>query len=883
MLAIAILVGGYFGYTYWLAAPKSGPWHFIPKNAALVLETSETIATYHAIVKLDIWSAFDKTPFARRIEQELANLDSVDNVSIRNTFQNSSSLLAFFPVSTNELDALLVTELKSSQQRNYLAKTIKLYKGSGHRYKTRLYNGFTIEEFYDASGGDSFSFVRFQNQFIGSFSPFLVEDAIRAFIDQEESSFLAGFPETRALKPLDQDNGNLYVNIKELASILNVFPSESMEALGRSAFLDVDFDPSSVRLTGFTFPEDDLLSTFSTGPGSFNLLDVVPNNTAKLSHYSFQDAEAWRAKLIDFDPEIKSATDRLKSRFDVDADFLFGQIHQEIGVADLEVIGADSPDRLIFFDTRDINESGEFLNQAARRMATDSVFSDRVGNYVLQKIDPSLATAILGHRSSLDKECYYMVHNKYVIMSNSLAQLKRLIQSLQTDNTWRRSLLINNLLDLSNREANHTMIVHVPRSWNQLINSLKPRWKPVFEANQEGFKSLEYLGFQYSKVDDKFYTSVVAYQPEPPRQPAQVRTTNKIALASKVISRPNLIRSHVNQSVEVLAQDSSLQLYHLSADFDVLWANRLSESIVGTIQSVDFYKNNKTQYAFCTTTQLHIIDRTGAYIEGFPVAIPGENSISHFSVVDYDGSKNYRYMITNSKGEIYLFDNSGKPLSGWAPKVTGLQLFSAPVHIRAAGKDAFIVLDGNGAINLINRRGQMNSGFPFDLKTEVVDNYFPEAAGSFETSGLTTLTEDGEIVRVNFKGQVEFRDQLFKPDANTTFTLVADVLKNDFIIIRSSEGLWEVLDSRGAKLFEKTYIKNEKRIFQFYRFGGGKDLILVGNPEEGFLTIYDLDGKVLSQKPLRSSNPVSVLYTENRDSYTLYVAYDNVVEKLEIK
>ena len=868
---------------YWLKSPSAYSWHFIPKNAALVLETQQTIATYDSIRKLDVWRAFDRTSFAQNIEQELANLDSVDTADFRKTFGENATLIAFFPVSANELDVLLVTEMNSSTKRNYLSRCILVYKELGYRYKTRLYNGFTIEEFYDSSDGESFSFIRFQNHFVGSFSPFLVEDAIRAFIDKEETSFSASFQETKSLKPLDYDNGNLYVNMKELRSLLNLFPNESQSVFGKSAFLDIDFTPSSIKLTGFTFPENDLLSTFISGPGSFDLLEVVPNNTAKLSHYSFQDAEAWRTKLLDFDPNIKSTTEALKLKFDVDVNFLFGQINQEVGVADLEVVDTDRPDRLVFFDTKNIDVTKDFLNQATRRMAIDSIFFDQVGNYILKKIDVGIATAMLGHRSALDQECYYMIHGKYVIMSNSLTQLKRLIQALQTDNTWRRSLLINNLLDLSSREANYTMFVHIPRSWNEFTNNLKMRWKPVFETNQVAFKSLEYLSLQFSKVDNKFYTNAIAYQPEPPKQPAKVRTVNKIPLASKVITKPYLIKSHLDQSLEVLVQDSAMQLYHLSTNFDVLWDIPLSEPIVGAIQPVDFYKNNKTQYAFCTNSQLHIIDRTGSYIDGFPISISGRNKIAHFSVVDYDGSKNYRYMITNSNGDIYLLDNNGKPLSSWAPKVVGSQLFSEPSHIRAAGRDAFIIVKRNGAINMFNRRGQANSGFPHNLKTEVVDIYFSEATGSFETSRLTTLTADGKMIRINFNGQLEFQEQLLKPDANTTFSLVKDVFENDFIIIRSSDNLWEVLDNGGAKLFEKTYIKNEPRTTQFYRFGGGKGLILVGNTEEGFLMIYDLDGKVLTQKALRSSIPVSVLFSENRNSYTLYVGYDNVIEKLEIK
>ena len=44
---------------------------------------------------------------------------------------------------------------------------------------------------------------------------------------------------------------------------------------------------------------------------------------------------------------------------------------------------------------------------------------------------------------------------------------------------------------------------------------------------------------------------------------------------------------------------------------------------------------------------------------------------------------------------------------------------------------------------------------------------------------------------------------------------------------------------------------------------------------------YDMDGKVLTQKPLESSNPVSVIFSENQNSYTLYLGHNNIIEKVK--
>lgn len=886
LVVIAVLGSAYLAYDQWLVPEKVAAWDFIPKNSAVVLETNETLSTYDSIKTLRIWRALDDASFVKVIEEGLTKIDAIDtNFSIRKVFANSSSLIAFSPVSISSLGVLLVLKINSREQRNYLKQAVEAYKQLGYQFKTRNYNGFTIEEFYKQTEGNIFSFLRFQGYLIGSFSPFLVEDAIRTFNNQKETSFSSNFQKIRSMKPLDRDEGNVYLNLVEFNSMVNLFLQKEQDVFAQSAFLDINFKQYLLKLTGFTFPKDDFLSTFSSGPGSFNLLDVIPNNTANLAHYSFQDAKEWRTKLRDFDSEIEEVSDWLKSEFDVNTDVLFDNIHQEIGVADLEAVGSKKPDRLIFFNTNNVAEVSQFLRRAAIQMATDSTFSDKMGDYVLRKLNVEIARALLGNRSALDNECYYTLHREYVIMSNSPAQLKRLIQSIESDNTWRKSLQINKFLNFADREANYSLFMNVPRGWDQLLNTLKPSWKPFFEKNKAGLKSLEYLSLQFSKVDDKFYTSAVVYQPEYnlQKQRAKKRAVNTISLASNAITRLFLIKNHVNPTLEILTQDSALQLYHISSDFNILWTSRLSEPIVGSIEPVDFYQNNKTQYVFCTTSQLHILDRTGASIEGYPITLSAMNPITHFSVVDYDGSKNYRFMITDSKGNIYLLDKSGELLTGWNPKSTGSALNSAPRHIRVAGKDVFIMVNKKGVIDLLNRRGTSYPGFPLDLKSEVVKSYFTETSGSFETSKITTLTNRGEILRINFSGRIEHRKQLFKPDATTTFAIVPDALKNTFVILRSSDNLWEVLDDTGAKIFSKTSLKNDKKIVQYYRFSGGRVLFLVTEVHLGTLTIYEMDGNRLTQKSLRSSNPVNLLSSEDKNGYILYLSYDNVIEKISVK
>jgi hypothetical protein len=796
IIPACLLIVGYVVYILVFAETKANKWDFIPENAALVWENDNGLSTYDSVQQLGVWSAFSELPSVKRLNAYLVSLEkTAEGPELCSVFSNTPVIVAVCPISSTDLDALMVVQLVSGGARSYVKQRVQQFEEGGYQLKSRTYNDVLIHELYHPADGSVFSYFMNGDHLVGSFTPFLVEDAVRSFKSSDKLAFMGRFPELTTLTPLQQDQGNVYVNLKEFSRLLESFSGQKLSLPGHSAFLDVAMGSSSFKVSGFTFYQDDFLSSFTSGPVSFELLEIVPNNTALLKHYSTESMAEWRRSLLNLDSSIGEATTQMKSTYDVDADFLFEQIKGEFAIAELEIVGNAYSDRLVFFDVKSSDEVASFMRQAAGRMGDDSLFVDRVGDYELIRIaDPLFAQALLGTLSQLAEECYYLLYRNYVVLSNSLGQLKRLLVAIEADNTWRKSLRMNSMLELSNREANFSVFVNTPRVWNHLMSELKPEWKPFFQANESGFKSLEYIGVQFSRVDQKFYTSLTAYQPEAPRQPAKVSYGERASLMAPLITKPFVVRSHVNQALEVLVQDSLLQLYHLSSTFEILWTQRLSAPIIGSIQPVDYYANGKYQYAFVAGGQLHIIDRTGNYVDGFPVKIPAKQAITYFSVVDYDGSKNYRFMCTDIDGNIYLLDKAGKALDGWAPKVGGRGMSTAPRHIRIAGKDAFIIKTRN-TIDLVSRLGKSYQGFPITFDEPLVEEYFPEATGSFETSKLTTLTQGGELLRINFSGRIEYREQLVKTGPTTVFGVVPDVLENTYLILRMTDDTWEILDA----------------------------------------------------------------------------------------
>jgi len=138
------------------------------------------------------------------------------------------------------------------------------------------------------------------------------------------------------------------------------------------------------------------------------------------------------------------------------------------------------------------------------------------------------------------------------------------------------------------------------------------------------------------------------------------------------------------------------------------------------------------------------------------------------------------------------------------------------------------------------------------------------------------------LIRINFSGRIEYREQLVKTSPSTSFGLVPDVLENTYLILRITDDTWEVLDAAGVRLFEKNYGRPSANSVQFYRYGGGKTLLLVADRENGFLSLFDLQGNSLSARPLETKNPSSVIYFESQSLYQLYLTQGKNVEKVRI-
>jgi hypothetical protein len=279
-----------------------------------------------------------------------------------------------------------------------------------------------------------------------------------------------------------------------------------------------------------------------------------------------------------------------------------------------------------------------------------------------------------------------------------------------------------------------------------------------------------------------------------------------------------VVRNHNNGSREVVLQDSAFNFYQISSQGRLLWSDSLPSAIQGQVSQIDYYKNNKLQYLLATQDQVHIIDRNGDDIEGYPVKVPTETILRDIRAIDYDNSKNYRIAATDDNGQIFLMDKTGKLLEGWSPKVMDDRLIEAPRHIRVRGKDCIIAVQRNGMVHVMNRRGQNYPGFPVDLKGTTHNPLYIEIGTSFSNTYFTTINDSGLILKFNLEGAITQREQLLKPSRDTRYGLCIDPLSKNYVISRQNANRLGILDRKGQVILEKDYLTSGMLKVQYYLF-----------------------------------------------------------------
>lgn len=845
-----LVAGSITAYQYFYNQKDISAWDLIPAQTVLVYEADDCPdCTYKIeeslIVKILGNLLLDSPDTLKKAFEILQKPKKGNVVSLHITSKDDFDVIYYFPE-------------RQGKQFESTANSWKETKGI--KFSKRELNGTEIQEFY--FGKKIFSCVQLNKIWVGSFTPFLIEDVIRTFTSNEKATFANEVATLQALPRVKGDQGNFYIQLKNFMDWMKVFPEKTIliPAIGQSTILDIKQDAHSLTLNGFSLPRNDdesVLSFFKNqSPVQFSLKQYISNRTVFAVNYGISDGKAFYRNLLL--SKNKNVQDTLSSLIHVDFEKLFASFGKEMSLCYQESKN-NSISKVILFETEKPDEWLRVLDQLSSAVEKeDTVFYERYSSYEIREIEVNnLPGKLFGPLTSGFPQTYYTRIGNFFILSGHLEEIKQFVDDIDQENVWGKSVAFNKFLETTLLEANVSMYVNTPLVWNMLSDKLNPRWRKFISENQSLLKPLELGAIQFSHLNESFYTNITwTYSDKPPlNTDQQVDPADRLvaSLNSSIISRPYILRSHVNRKDEILVQDSLYNLYHFSSDGKVLWHVPLDGPIIGSVNQVDFFNNGKLQFFFTTARKLHVIDRLGNYVNPFPAEIMTRDT-EFVSIVDYDNSKKYRFLLSDKAGKLWMYDKGIQNLEGWRPRNVENGLFTAARHHRIRGKDYIMAIRKDGWAHLMNRRGEYLKGFPLNLDARPAGDYYVEIGNSIATTNFVCISRDGFRVKFNLEGKLLSRETLVKPSFESQYALIPEQRGKSYLIKRQDARQLTLLNEEGVELFSNNYVGTNPVSVQYYDFGAGKVYILVTDLVQDISFIYNGKGTLLTPVPIEGKS-----------------------------
>ena len=414
-----------------------------------------------------------------------------------------------------------------------------------------------------------------------------------------------------------------------------------------------------------------------------------------------------------------------------------------------------------------------------------------------------------------------------------------------------------NFRNLKEDFADNSTFIWIGDTYN-----LKDAWKKESKKNPKKWDNIKLKSYPLVAIqgvsEDNVVQSRFTAQKNNPNQPKNSVTNQfRFNLDAPLANKPQWVRNHRNKTMDIVVQDENNVLYLFSNNGDLFWKKQLSGPIIGKIQQVDLYKNRRLQMVFRTQDRFIILDRNGKIVPPFNIKLPND-SPQHLSVFDYDGNRNYRFLLNHGK-KIEMFDKKGKRVSGFKLNSLKKPLLHPPKHIRFGNKDYIVLQDTEGKVRIIDRQGKDRIIVKGKLET-LVNPIF-----AYRKTFAST-NKNGSLVQIDVNGNVNKTGLELKTGHKIDMTSKSLVtLSENKLMIKGIPVILPFGNYSSPKIY---YINNTiyvtiteyetKKVFAFYSNG---------NPVRGF-PVYGTSVADLANAD--NDKAIEMVVQSDQDELTIY-------------
>ena len=292
-------------------------------------------------------------------------------------------------------------------------------------------------------------------------------------------------------------------------------------------------------------------------------------------------------------------------------------------------------------------------------------------------------------------------------------------------------------------------------------------------------------------------------------------------------SKPFLFKNHINKGNEIIFQSIDNTIYLQNATGKTLWKKLITEQIRSEVFVVDAFKNEKYQMLFNTDKYIHLIDRNGNYVQGFPLKLPAK-ATNKLCLFDYENKKELRLFIACSDNKIYNYSIWGTKQEGFKTFETAEEV-SLPIKYCKVGlSDYLVTADRKGKIYAFSRRGDGRIDFKNKL-VEKAENFEIEPGNLLSNTQIIYYDRKSNLIE---KISLTDKKEIYKTSDSDGISIYSfddfDRNKITDVIISYPDKL-EVYDLNGTKIFTKNLTNTINPLtLNFYDLN-----------KNGFVSIFD--------------------------------------------
>jgi hypothetical protein len=644
---------------------------------------------------------------------------------------------------------------------------------------------------------------------------------------------------------------------------------------------DIKIKENSLLLNGFTYTnpaKNNYLNIFLNQPPiTLEIERVLPRNTSNFIVFGIEELNKFRnnyKRYLELSGGIhkyKHHVNKIKKSYHIDIEEIFYSIiKDEIALVFTEITNPQIEEKaFVVFKTGDKLESEqkmlELLKQYSLSQNVDfnafiNPFSISEESYFIYQMPIiSIPQKLFGDLFASSMPRYYTFIDEYLVFGSSIPALKQYIRDVVLQKTLGKSNDYKKFTNSLSSRSNIYFYSNISKSSILYSQFLNDDLKESFDEHFSTFRNFEALAIQFSSGKELIYNNVfIKYNAQPNLAPS---TKWECPVDANVDNKPQFFENHYTSDNEVFIQDLNSKIYLISPNGKVLWTKQLEGKIMGGIHNVDYYKNNKWQILFNTKHNLHLIDRNGNNVTGYPVRLPSP-STNGISVFDYNKDKDYRIFYAAENRKVYLCDKKGTINTGWEFDMSESNVYSEIQYVRSKRKD-YIVFSDETKTYILNRRGKVRVKLQTNFSKSVNNKYIFEDQTTKSAPRLVTSSPSGEIYFVYFNGKV--RKMAIKEFSHMHYFDYKDLNSDgqkDFIFADNS--MIEVFDRNKKLLFSHQLNGDIKHKPAVYTFSANNKKLGYIDATKGEIYLLNADGSVYNGFPKAGNSMFSIGILKNK-------------------